>query len=524
MISKRYIDQYLDRQIESISWIKDLTPLEIEEELSYIKPKPKFTAPLRHEQKVCFYMGIADPGLAFLLDLGLGKTSISLELLSYFYHNKFIRRAFVFASSDELVEGWEDEILKWKFTIPYLTLRKGSSKNKWKQVDEFGDGIIIGTYVGIASMVSSIQPVLNKSTGKVKNKRIIKKELVDELTKNVDACVYDQSTKIGNISSLSAKCCLRFSNKAQINYALAGRAFGKDPILLFNQFRLVDKGRAFGRNLGLFREAFYRQEQHQWGSNWVLRKRREKILSHFCTASSIRYGIEECQELPERIPIIKKCDLPDNTWKYYDQLVDDLVKSRGNYREVKNVVLRLRQISSGFVGFIDDETGDRAQIEFDENPKLDLLEEVIEELPPDRKMIIYHEYTWSGSKICQMLAKQKVKHGWLWSGTKNWTKIKDEYNNDPEFRVLVANWRKGSMGLNLQTGNYMCFYESPMSVIERAESEGRQRRTGQKNKCFVIDLVVKDTFDEDILESHREGSDLWKRIVDNPNLIRKRKK
>jgi hypothetical protein len=449
------------------------------------------------------------------------NTAISLELLSYFYKNGFMRTAFVFASSDELIEGWEDEIKHWGFDIPYLLLRNSPSKKKWEALEKFEGGLIIGTYVGISAMVASIEEVVTKKG--TKRKRVINTKLVNKITADVDACVFDQSTKISRADSLSAKVCFRFAKKAQINYALAGRAFGRDPILLYNQFRLVDKGRAFGNSIGLFREAFYRKEHAVW-DKWVLRKRREPTLSHFCTASSLRYGAAECLQLPERVHIVKHCSLPDDTWYYYEPLKEELLKHKGNYREIKNMFMKMRQISSGFVGFKDDETGDRAQIEFEENPKLDLLLEVVEQLPPDKKMIVFHEFTWSGEKICELLTKHKIKHGWLRGGTKDWTQIKDAYNSDDDFRVLVANWKKGSMGLNLQNGNYMVFYESPVGAIDRSESEGRQRRSGQKHTCFVIDLVMKDTVDENILDMHTEGKLTWDRIIENPQLVKSRRK
>src|SRR6266446_8512377 len=105
-IAKAAIDAYLSRKLESRAWFKTLQPLEVEEELSHINPKPKFTAPLMLHQKICFLMGVAYPESLILTDLGTGKTSTALELLSYFYHNKFIRQAFIFTPTNEVAEGW----------------------------------------------------------------------------------------------------------------------------------------------------------------------------------------------------------------------------------------------------------------------------------------------------------------------------------------------------------------------------------------------------------------------------------
>ena len=181
----------------------------------------------------------------------------------------------------------------------------------------------------------------------------------------------------------------------------------------------------------------------------------------------------------------------------------------------------MRQISSGFVGFKDDDTGEKAQLTFEVNPKLDLLMELIDELPEDRKIIIFHEFTYSGSLICQELMKRKYKHGWLWGGTKDWTSIKNSFNTDPNYRILVLNHKKGGMGLNLQIANYCAYYESPVSAMIRYECDGRIRRDGQKYPCFYYDLLMKDSMDDHILELHKSGDNIYKILVDNPQKILK---
>src|ERR1700739_1859714 len=151
-ISKFAIEAYLNRNGETKTWFKKLLSEEVEEELSHIQPPPKFTIKsFRLDQKICFLMGIAYPETLFMTDVGWGKTGISLELLSYFYDNGFIRKAFVFTPTNEISEGWGDEIKKWGFRIPYLILGGGSSANKWRSFPSLPSGIIIGTYAGIAA-------------------------------------------------------------------------------------------------------------------------------------------------------------------------------------------------------------------------------------------------------------------------------------------------------------------------------------------------------------------------------------
>jgi hypothetical protein len=525
-VPKFVVEQYLTRPVDTKEWYKKLTPLEVEADLALIKPPHKFTIPtFRLDQKVCFLRGIADPETMIMTDLGLGKTGVSLELLSYFYTHGFIRRAFVFTPTDEVCEGWEDEIKKWGFKIPYIRLPKSSSVAKWKKLETFDTGIIIGTFAGVSAMVATLDIMVDKKGNPLvdadgnptgKKKRQIKKDLILKLIESVDAVVFDQSTKLGNRESLQFQVCNEFSVNSQIRYSLAGRAYGRDPFILWSQFYVTDRGKAFGTSPGLFREAFFRRVEHSFATTWEFRKRRAKIFQHYMLPSSIQYTVEECVDLPPKNYVIKECEFPEENWAYYEKERQALLETRGNWREVSNAFLRMRQISSGFVGFLDDETDERAQIAFKDNPKLNLLMELLEELPEDKKILIFHEFNYSGRNISEELTKRKYKHGWLWGGTKNWTPIKDSFNNDPDYRILVANTRKASMGLNLQAACYTIFYESPVSVIDRYECEGRTYRTGQKEKTFFYDLVMQDSVDEKILQFHAEGKDLYEALRQDP--------
>jgi hypothetical protein len=519
-ISPKAIEAYLTRDVEELSWIKGLNAKAVTADLKLVKPRVKFTAPLRTDQKICFLLGAAYPEILFMTDLGLGKTVVSLELFNYFLSIGFIRRGIVFCPTDELVESWEDEIKKWGFPFPVVSLRKGSSTQKWLTLATLtGDGLIIGTYTGISAMVSRMVQRREKPgyKGKSRKKREPISELLDKVGMHVDALFFDQSTSVGNTGSLSYRVCKHFSLRAKVRYGLAGRAFGRDPAMIWAQLYLADHGHALGDKFYMFREAFYSKYFPKWGgTEYTLRKKLEPTLARFIASSSLRYSVEECVELPPKVPVLKSCEFPVENWGYFIQERDKLFASRGNFRECRNAFLRMRQISSGFVGFIDDETEERVQIEFSINPKLELLMDIVREVPEDRKCIIFYEFNHSGQKITEALTKEKIKHGWLWGGTKDWTPIKDAFNNDPKYRFLVANWKKAAMGLNLQVGSYALFYESPVGVVPRAEAEGRIHRTGQEHRCFIYDLIVKDSVDELILGFHATGGDLWKALVDNP--------
>ena len=186
---------------------------------------------------------------------------------------------------------------------------------------------------------------------------------------------------------------------------------------------------------------------------------------------------------------------------------------------MKNAFLRMRQLSSGFIGLKDDETGEKAEIEFEHSPKLEWLMDFLDTFPDSRKVLIFYQYTVSGRRIAREIKEQfNIEPVWLWSGTKNAGAEIDRFMNDDDSPFCVVNNQVGAYSLDgLQVANYEVFFESPLSVIDREQAERRIIRQGQRHStCFLYDPVVLETVDEKILEFHEEGKNLFNAILANP--------
>ena len=174
----------------------------------------------------------------------------------------------------------------------------------------------------------------------------------------------------------------------------------------------------------------------------------------------------------------------------------------------------MRQISSGFIGYKDDNTGKSAQSEFSNKPKLELLLDLLQRITPEAKAVVYNEYTFSGSMICRELNKLDIEHARIYGGTKDTQAELLRFVKNEECRVLVLNHHAGSMGLNLQVAQYVIYYESPVSPRVRMQADARVARQGSKHeRVFIYDLV-SGTVDKAILKMHHEGKDLLAGILD----------
>jgi SNF2 family DNA or RNA helicase len=173
--------------------------------------------------------------------------------------------------------------------------------------------------------------------------------------------------------------------------------------------------------------------------------------------------------------------------------------------------LRLQQIASGYV-----KTSEGEELALDDNPKLDALEELLEDITPGHKVIVWA--VWKNNyaeirKVCDKLGVGYVEvHGEISDSQK--AKNVERFNTDPACRVFIGHPGSGGIGINLVVASYSIFYSRTFSLEHSLQAEARNYRGGSKEqgheKVTRIDLVAENTIDELIekaLASKTEISD-----------------
>lgn len=327
--------------------------------------------------------------------------------------------------------------------------------------------------------------------------------------------VMDELHKCKNVSSLTYRMCRAISSSATYVTGLTGTPFGRDLIDLWPQFNLIDFGETLGPTLGLYQSVFYEAKPGFFGGmDYTFKKPLLPKLRTIIKNASISYGIDELVDMPPKKYIRVKLDLTDENKGYVEnaaRLMKEAQKIR-NLREIESNYLKLRQLSSGFMTLRGDDA-ERVQIEFQDNPKLDALQEIIEGMPPDKKVVIFHHFVYTNELISKRLKKLGVKHARIYGKSRDPIAELRRFKSEPDTRALVINSRSGSSSLNLQGANYLVFFEQPDSPIDRQQAERRLWRPGQKWRVFIYDLLMKDTADERLCGANRAGENLLKQLL-----------
>lgn len=512
ILPQRVVREFLAKPRRDFRIFKKYSPhrlAELEQQLPIPMP---YWDKLTRVQQACTIIGARERRFAFFNDTGTGKTFLLGALAEYFYQLGDVDHVLVLVPRKPNKFEWAAQLQKHMPKVPFVVL-EGSTDNKLQQMeDNPGALIFIESYGGLPHIACKMA----KPKGKRKQHLKPNESRLRKLRAFFQGVLTDEGINggLGNKDTLPWRVCRQLMrNPDAIYFTATATPFGRDPIALWSQMWLVDNGYTLGANQAIFRSAFYSAHSNPFGGiEYEFLKRDKRILYDMIADGSISFDADEA-DLPRVVSDVIKVPLSDDAATYNEQAKRMLKEARGNYLETKNAFLRLRQISSGFMGFKDDDTGAKARLSFDDNPKLDMLLSKLEAIGHSYKSIVFYEYTYSGLLIKAQLQKLGIKACHLWGGGKDSKLELQRFNTDPDYPVMILQNTFG-IGLNIQVAKYGWFYEAPVSPIMRTQCWKRIERQHSPHKTvFINDLVTEGTEDMRILAMLKQGRDLFEAIV-----------
>lgn len=507
LVSRRAVNEYLDREFESFEWMKKLPREVVLREIKSVcrRTRPVFkTDPWTH-QLVCFYIGLAYPRFLFLLDMGAGKTKILLDLFTHLHRTRKLNRALVTIPRIINISDWKTAVGVHS-DLECVPVNMESIEGKRDALLSSPKGqLTLIDYAGLHLALSK----KSKKTGKL----ILDEKSVRHFERaGYNALALDESHKLGNHNSFWFSIIRALSERVDYCYGSTGTVFGTDMDAIWAQYRLIDGGETFGENLSLFRSAFFTTKTTPWKTEFVFDRSKTALLHRMLGNRSIRYDENELHDLPKRIPILRRLDMEDEQLEHYLRALEGLINANGSFKELEGQWQKLREITSGYLSWKDGH-GEHV-IDFKQSPKLNALEGVIEEIGTS-KVVIAYDYTLTGERIAKRLKSLGVGYEWFYGGTKDKEASKQRFLTDPNCRAFVMNSEAGGTGTDgLQhVARYLVFFESPTNPITRQQTLKRIDRNGQKFRPYIIDLACRRSVDLGILEKVADNRDLFEDVM-----------
>lgn len=475
-------------------------------------PVPDFSAfphPPWDHQKACFLLLNELQRFLLLVDMGGGKTLASLMLLAYRKQCGEKIRALVFVPYITSVETWIDEVEKHVPSLKCVPVH-GSWLDNLETLQGSGD-LFVMCY---QSAVSTLARYAGHKGKNVEKGWSFTPDMTRKWFGGFNMLIMDEIHKIKNSNSLTYRMCRAISAQAEYAIGLTGTPFGKNLQDLWSQFYVIDFGETLGDTLGIYRAVFFKSKQNYWGA-WEHKFKRAMLpdLKRIIKNRSIRYEIDELHDMPPMVPVQRRLCLPDTSAGYVTNAMEKLKNAArlGDYREAEANYLQLRQLSSGFMTLRGEDTT-KIHIQFKDNPKLEALVEIVEGMPIDAKIVIFHHFIYTNQLLSERLTEMKIKHARIWSGQKDPIGELRRFKQQPACRALIINSKSGSSSLNLQNASYVVFFEQPDNPIDRQQAERRVWRPGQQKKVMLFDLLVDGTADARLMSTNKTGKNLLKEL------------
>jgi SNF2 family DNA or RNA helicase len=181
-------------------------------------------------------------------------------------------------------------------------------------------------------------------------------------------------------------------------------------------------------------------------------------------------------------------------------------------------LLRLQQVTGGFLPELDKETGEPTGVMVGVDPaKSDLLCEQIEDLPPDEPVVVFGHFKEDLAQIARV-ATRLGRPSYEISGARDELAAWNAHAGSAG-AVLAVQLQAGSEAIDLTRARY-CFYYTPSSSGGRMEqSKFRVHRPGQTRHTYLYRLVAaladgSPTVDADIYAGLDEDQNIVKLVLD----------
>lgn len=423
----------------------------------------------RPYQHYAYNQIIEKPATALMLDMGMGKTVITLTAINDLLYDYFdVAKVLVIAPLRVAETTWTDECQQWNH-LAGLTISP-----------------VIGT---LSERVRALKTKADVYT--INRENVV--WLVDYYGKDwpFDMVVIDESSSFKNHQSKRFKALKRVRPVIKRLVELTGTPAPNGLMDLWSQLYLLDRGKRLGKTIGQYRRQFFKPGA---GSGhivyeWNLQKGAEQEIFNRISDICVSMKSSDYIALPEVMYNIIPVKLSTPVQREYKRLAKDLILRVNDDEIVANTAAalsgKLLQMSSGAVY---DDAGHVIKIH---NAKLEALEDIVS-TNEHRAVLVFYWFKHDLDRLKEKFPEAvQLKTA---ADIKAW--------NSGEISIMLVHPASAGHGLNLQYGgSIIVWFSLSWSLELYQQANKRLHRSGQTHTVVIHHLVAQGTIDEDVMKA-----------------------
>ena len=429
-------------------------------------------------QKRAIDLVVKLPKIGLFLDMGLGKTVITMTAVQELMYDRFeVSKVLVIAPKRVAEDTWTREHAKWDH-LRDLRISKviGTAPQRRKALEQDADIYVIGRD-SVVWLVEYFQ-----KTGWP-----------------FDMVVIDELSSFKNPQAKRFRALRKVMPHVSRVVGLTGTPSPNGLMDLWAEVYLLDRGERLGQTLGAYREKYFRPGArngyivYRWEPYSYSQKEIEKKISDICISMSA----DDYLTMPKRIDNVIPVQLSDQEMETYNRMEQEqllVLEDEDDAVVALNaaaVMTKLLQIANGSVY-----TAGHDVLRI-HDAKLEALEEIID--TTGEPVLVFYSYKHDLEAI-----QKKIKGARILEGPDD---IADW--NDGKVQVLLAHPASVGYGLNLQDGGHVIvWYGLTWSLELYQQANARLYRQGQEKPVIIHHLIASGTVDEEVMDAlqHKDMS------------------
>lgn len=425
----------------------------------------------RAYQAYCINRLLTDETLGLFLDMGLGKTVITLTAINDLKRNRFaVGKVLVIAPKRVAESTWTDEVKLWDHLQQLRVI----------------------TVLGAAS--KRIRALNTPADIYVINRENV--QWLVEYYRNAwpfDMVIVDEFSSFKNHQAKRFKALTWVRPHIKRFVGLTGTPAPNGLLDLWAQVYLLEGGQRLGERIGGFRERYFEPDQRDRERvySYAPKPGADEVIQELIGDICISMQAEDYLELPECLSVVRPVYLDNKAKAAYEKLEREMLleidESTIDASTAAVLTNKLLQLCNGAV--YDD---DRQVVDI-HRCKLEAFLELVEGLN-GKPALVFYAFQHDLDRITKALATSGLRVRAL----KGKQEVEDW--NAKTIDILLAHPASCAHGLNLQKGgNHVIWYGLNWSLELYQQANKRLHRQGQTERVIIHHLIVQGGVDEDVM-------------------------
>ena len=429
---------------------------------------------------------------ALWFEMGLGKTPITLSVISQLILEGASRGALIVAPFRVLILAWMAQGEKWQDFqwLRFANLRTPEGMQAWE------DGSADIYLINAERLPSTNRTVKGKTK---KTPGIVERLIKGRKRIPVDTIVFDELSlfKGGGVrfkaiapflhDIVDASGNVKYRTPFIRKWGLTGTPASNSYLDLFYQVKLLDGGKRLGRSITQYKDTYFNSDFMGW-SHTPKDGAKEKIDAKLADLALVKLSADHLDIPPCTVEDVDVA-LPSKVMKQYRELEKEFLVEldSGEIEALSAAALttKLLQITSGCV--FDSERGIHAL----HDAKIKALEKIVKTHKRE-PILVFTSYTHERERLMKAFPQAVKFHE---DDMPKWKR--------GEIPMWVTDWRSMSHGVDgAQEGGRIIVWTTPTWSNEgESQSNARIARNGQKKSTIIYRILASNTVDWAVAEA-----------------------